>query len=171
MNTLTTKLSLAFILVVLLGVASVSILVRMETTRGFESYLQAQGGASLARAADKPGPALPADRRLARRPTPPGRAPSRPHRPPRPVRCDGPRRRRYLGRTGGTERGRPRSGKPDARDGRRQQGRHSVPVAAIRVRSPRCEVRRMSLRSLAPRTPHHALGLSTQHSALNTLSL
>ncbi|MCL4531857.1 MAG: ATP-binding protein [Actinobacteria bacterium] len=52
MNSLATKLSVAFILVVVLGVASVSILVRIETARDFESYLEARGGTYLARAAD-----------------------------------------------------------------------------------------------------------------------
>ncbi len=52
MNSLATKLSVAFILVVVLGVASVSLLVRIGTARDFESYLEARGGIYLARAAD-----------------------------------------------------------------------------------------------------------------------
>ena len=52
MNSLATKLSIAFILVVLLGVASVSILVRIGTARDFETYLEARGGTYLARAAE-----------------------------------------------------------------------------------------------------------------------
>ncbi len=51
MNSLATKLSLAFITVVVLGVASVSLLVRMETARGFESYLEARGSNYVARVA------------------------------------------------------------------------------------------------------------------------
>jgi signal transduction histidine kinase len=51
-NSLAAKLSLAFITVVVLGVACVSLLVRIETTQGFESYLQAQGSNYLVRAAD-----------------------------------------------------------------------------------------------------------------------
>ena len=42
-NSLATKLSLAFVLVVVLGVASVSLLVRRETTQGFHSYLESGG--------------------------------------------------------------------------------------------------------------------------------
>lgn len=52
MNSLATKLSMAFILVVVLGVASVSFLARRETTQGFESYLEARGGAYTARVAE-----------------------------------------------------------------------------------------------------------------------
>lgn len=43
MNSLATKLSLAFVLVVVLGVASVSLLARRETTQGFQSYLESGG--------------------------------------------------------------------------------------------------------------------------------
>lgn len=52
MNSLAAKLSFAFIAVVVLGVASVSLLVRRETTLGFENYLQAGGAVYLARVAD-----------------------------------------------------------------------------------------------------------------------
>ena len=54
-NSLAAKLSLAFITVVVLGVVAVSALVRIETGRGFESYLQAQGSNYLARVADSLG--------------------------------------------------------------------------------------------------------------------
>ena len=54
-NSLAAKLSLAFITVVVLGVVAVSVLVRIETGRGFESYLQAQGSNYLARVADSLG--------------------------------------------------------------------------------------------------------------------
>lgn len=52
MNSLATKLSLAFILVVLIGVAGVSVLIRVETARGFETYLEARGNNYLARVGD-----------------------------------------------------------------------------------------------------------------------
>ena len=52
MNSLATKLSLAFIAVVVIGVASVSLLVRWETARSFSSYLEAGGAAFASRAVD-----------------------------------------------------------------------------------------------------------------------
>ena len=52
MNSLATRLSLAFVLVVVLGVASVSLLVRQETTIGFQSYLESGGRVYGARVVD-----------------------------------------------------------------------------------------------------------------------
>ncbi len=52
MNSLAAKPSLAFILVVALGVASASILVRVETNRGFETYLEARGANYLAKTSE-----------------------------------------------------------------------------------------------------------------------
>lgn len=52
MNSLATKLSLTFILVVIIGVASVSLLVRQETAVRFHSYLEAGGKMYTARVAE-----------------------------------------------------------------------------------------------------------------------